>query len=374
MTAAPARRARTPLAALAGLLAILAALGQAPLGAHEIGTTRVALSVGKDRTFRIDIDTDAASLIEKLERTARGDGQPLEAAGLSERFPPLEAVFRQGVNLSIDGVRLEPAFDFVVDAPEDGAAAGVTIRLTGNLPPRAGTLNWSYSWTFTPYAFTVVGREPGEDSVEWLEAWQTSAPVAVDLPVAPGRRSGVVWRYLRLGFTHIVPHGVDHVLFVLGLFLLNVRLRPLLLQITAFTVSHSITLAASVYGAVSISPAIVEPLIAASIAYVAVENVMVTEVKRRRLALVFAFGLLHGLGFAGVLADLGLPQSEHATALVAFNLGVEAGQLTVITGAFLLVGWWGAAKDWYRQRMVIPASLGIAGIALYWTFERLAPG
>jgi hypothetical protein len=153
-----------------------------------------------------------------------------------------------------------------------------------------------------------------------------------------------------------------------------VRLRPLLLQITAFTVSHSITLAASVYGAVSISPAIVEPLIAASIAYVAVENVMVTEVKRRRLALVFAFGLLHGLGFAGVLADLGLPQSEHATALVAFNLGVEAGQLTVITGAFLLVGWWGAAKDWYRQRMVIPASLGIAGIALYWTFERLAAG
>ena len=373
MNAAPSRRPRARLATLAGLFAIAAALGQAPLRAHELGTTRVALSFGEDRTFRVDIETDAAALIEKLERTARRDGQPLETA-LSERLLRLEAVFRQGFNLSIDGLRLAPAIDYVVDAAEDASAAGVTIRVTGNLPPRAGTLTWAYSWTFTAYAFTVVGRSGDEAAVEWLEAWQTSVPVAVDVPSDSGGRAGVAWRYLRLGFTHIVPYGVDHVLFVLGLFLLNVQLRPLLLQITAFTVSHSITLASSVYGAVSISPAIVEPLISASIAYVAVENVVVTELKKSRLVLVFAFGLLHGLGFAGVLAELGLPPSEQMSALVAFNFGVEAGQLAVIAVAFLLVGWWSATKDWYRQRMVIPASLGIAGIALYWTFERLAPG
>ena len=373
MTATASRRSHVRLATVAGLVIVAAVLSQGSIGAHELGTTRVALSIGEDRTFRIDIKTDAAALIEKLERTARRAGHPLETAVLSERLL-LETVFREGFNLSIDGLRLAPAIDYIVDTPEDGSAAGVTIRLAGELPPRAATLAWAYSWTFTPYAFTVVGRAPDDAAVQWLEASQTSAPVAIAVHPAARGRAGVAWRYLRLGFTHIVPYGIDHVLFVLGLFLLNVCLRPILQQVTAFTVSHSFTLAASAYGAVSINPAIVEPLIAASIAYVAVENVVVTELKRRRLALVFAFGLLHGLGFAGVLAELGLPRSEHVTALVAFNVGVEAGQLAVIAVAFVLVGWWSAAKAWYRKRMVIPASLGIAGIALYWTVERLAPG
>jgi hypothetical protein len=373
MSAAPDRRSHSWLGTVAGLIAVAAAWNAAPLRAHEIGTTRVAVSFGEDRTFRIEIETDAAALIEKLERTARLD-RSVETVALSEQLLLLDEVFRQGFTVSIDGRRLAPAIDYVVEAPDDGSAPGVTIRLTGDLPPGAGTLTWAYSWTFTPYAFTLGGRQLDVATVEWLEAWQTSAPVPVNAAVGAGRPAGVAWRYLRLGFTHIVPHGFDHVLFVLGIFLLNVRARPLLLQVTAFTVSHSITLALSVYGAVSISPAIVEPLIAASIAYVAVENVFVSELKRRRLALVFAFGLLHGLGFAGVLSELGLPRSDRVTALIAFNLGVEGGQLAVIAAAFLMVGWWSAAKDWYRQRMVIPASLGIAGIALYWTFERLALG
>jgi hydrogenase/urease accessory protein HupE len=181
-----------------------------------------------------------------------------------------------------------------------------------------------------------------------------------------------VWRYLTLGFTHILPYGLDHMLFVLGIFLLSGRARTVLWQISAFTVAHSITLGLSMYGVVSASPRIVEPMIAISIAYVAIENIFHSELKPWRVALVFAFGLLHGMGFAGALRELGLPRSEFVTALLTFNVGVEAGQLAVIGAAFLLVGWHCANRAWYRGRVVVPASALIACTAVYWTIERLS--
>ena len=160
-------------------------------------------------------------------------------------------------------------------------------------------------------------------------------------------------------------------LFVLGIYLLSGRARSVLWQVSAFTVAHSITLGLSMYGVVAVSPRIVEPLIALSIAYVAIENIFLSELKSWRVALVFAFGLLHGMGFAGALKELGLPRSEFVTALLTFNVGVEAGQLAVIGAAFLLVGWHCANRAWYRSRIVVPASALIACTAVYWTIERL---
>src|SRR5262249_35266850 len=158
-------------------------------------------------------------------------------------------------------------------------------------------------------------------------------------PTPPASRLRTAWRYVALGFTHIVPYGFDHVLFVLGIFLLTGRIRSVLWQVSAFTVAHSITLGLSMYGLVRVSPSLVEPMIALSIAYVAIENVFLSELKPWRLALVFAFGLLHGMGFAGALRELGLPRQDFLTALLMFNVGVETGQLAVIGAAFLLVGW-----------------------------------
>jgi len=116
----------------------------------------------------------------------------------------------------------------------------------------------------------------------------------------------------------------------------------------------------------------VEPLIALSIVYVAVENLFTSSLKPWRVALVFGFGLLHGLGFAGVLREVGLPRSEFVTALLTFNLGVELGQLAVIGGSFVLVGWHVGRHPRYRQLVVIPASAFIACVALYWTIARIA--
>jgi hydrogenase/urease accessory protein HupE len=185
----------------------------------------------------------------------------------------------------------------------------------------------------------------------------------------------VFFIYVKLGFDHILPKGLDHILFILGLFLFSARLKPLLYQVTAFTLAHSITLALSIYGVFSLPSHIVEPLIALSIVYVAFENIVKTQSDSNksyawRPLVVFAFGLLHGLGFAGVLSQLGLPQGDYLLGLLAFNIGVELGQLAVIAMAWLLV-FRIYRCNWYANRIIIPCSIFIALVGLYWSIERI---
>lgn len=192
----------------------------------------------------------------------------------------------------------------------------------------------------------------------------------VNYELAAMPQTDVAWRYLELGFTHILPLGLDHILFVLSIFFLSNRLKTVIWQATAFTIAHSITLGLAMYGYLKPLSAVVEPIIALSIFFVAVENLLARELKPGRLALVFAFGLVHGMGFAGVLTELGLPGNKFALALLSFNAGVELGQIAVILAAYGLVGRWWSDRSWYRARIVHPVSLGIALIALYWTLER----
>lgn len=192
----------------------------------------------------------------------------------------------------------------------------------------------------------------------------------INYDLAELSQTGVGWMYLQLGFTHIIPLGLDHILFVLSIFLLSSRLRTVIWQATAFTIAHSITLGLAMYGYIKPLPSVIEPIIALSIFFVAVENLLVGELKPGRIAIVFFFGLVHGMGFASALTQLGLPPSAYLTSLLSFNLGVELGQLTIILGAYLLVGRWFSQKTWYRARVVYPASACIALIALYWTIER----
>ena len=177
--------------------------------------------------------------------------------------------------------------------------------------------------------------------------------------------------YLQLGFTHIIPLGFDHILFVLSLFLLSPKLKPVLWQATAFTVAHSITLGLAMFKVITPSPAIVEPIIALSIMYVALENIISPSLKKSRIGVVFLFGLVHGMGFANALGSLGLPQNSYLTSLIMFNVGVELGQLAVILSAFFLFGKWFGNKPYYRKFIVIPLSVLITIIAGYWTVERL---
>lgn len=176
--------------------------------------------------------------------------------------------------------------------------------------------------------------------------------------------------YLRLGFEHILPLGLDHILFILSLFFLSSKLKTIFWQATAFTLAHSITLGLSMYGYIKPLPAIVEPIIALSIFFIAAENLLTQQLKPGRMAIITLFGLIHGMGFAGALSEIGLPPGRFMTALTAFNLGVELGQIAVILIAYFMATKWFSTRSWYRSRIVQPVSAGIALLALYWAIER----
>jgi len=252
--------------------------------------------------------------------------------------------------------------------------------LDGRLPTQSQFISFQFPKVLGTVAVTVA--RPGQDPVS-LVANPGEMTLAVPLqltnalpkptdasPVTEPGRWTVARQYLLLGFHHIVPEGTDHILFVLGLFLLSCRLKPLLWQVTAFTVAHSITLGLAMYGIIRLPSSVVEPMIAASITFVAVENICTSQLKPWRPLVVFGFGLIHGLGFSSVLLELGLPRQDFATALVSFNGGVELGQLAVLSAAFLLVGWW-RERAWYRRVIVIPGSALIAAVGLFWTVQRI---
>lgn len=181
----------------------------------------------------------------------------------------------------------------------------------------------------------------------------------------------VVWFYTKLGFTHILPDGVDHILFVISLCLLSTKIKTILWQATAFTVAHSITLALSMKNIIMAPGPVVEPIIALSIVFVALENLLLTELKPWRIMVVFLFGLIHGMGFASSLNEIGLPSDKFYTSVIAFNVGVELGQVTIITAMFAALIIPLKSKPWYRKGIVYPISILIAFIALYWTIQRV---
>ena len=181
--------------------------------------------------------------------------------------------------------------------------------------------------------------------------------------------SAAVPKFFALGFTHILPGGLDHILFILGLFFLTREFGPLLFQMTLFTLAHSLTLGLSLYGLVSVPSQAVEVAIALSIAFIAIENLFCEKLSRWRPWMVFGFGLIHGLGFAHTFQEIQLSPGEFLPALFSFNLGIEFGQLVVVGIAYAAVAlWWN--RHWYRAAIARPASVLIAASGFYWAVER----
>jgi hypothetical protein len=345
-----------------------------PAFGHDLERTLVSLAFERDGTFVLDVANDPTWLLLRLE--SFGGGQVpagLTSDARDRRLRELADVFIDRIVLFVDGHEVRPRSAEYLPPPASSSANApvplATFRLRGVMPANARTLRWLYGLVIDPYPLTIT-RADGQSLTEWIDGSNWSGTIDLSGQFRQPTRVEVFASYLALGYTHILPKGLDHILFVVGLFLLNVRLRPILLQVTAFTIAHSLTLGLSMYGIVSLSPRIVEPLIALSIAYVAIENLFSHELRPWRLALVFMFGLLHGMGFAGVLSGLGLPLGAFLTALLSFNLGVETGQLTVIAIAALALAWY-RQRPWYHRRVVVPASLAIAAVGVYWTIARV---
>lgn len=182
--------------------------------------------------------------------------------------------------------------------------------------------------------------------------------------------TAVVPKYFTFGFSHILPHGLDHILFLLGLFFLTQKPADLLLQLTLFTLAHSLTLGLSIYGYLHVPTVFVEVAIALSIVFVAGENLFKDRLSPWRPYVVFASGLIHGMGFAHVFEKTDVEKTAFLTALFSYNLGIEVGQIVVVGIALLLVAtWW--KSEYYRKNIARPASCLIAISGLYWAVERI---
>jgi len=351
--------------------AVLAALlsAAAPAAAHELGANRVEITVQEDGRYDVAIVMSPEALLARLE-LLRGDAADVKPGAADDRLARLGDILLAHLHVRADDIETTP--ELVPGVHRLPAAGGTgpdewAVRLRGRLPAAAERITWQCDFIYGSYALVV--RAP-DVSVQWTYASERSAPTSL----AALRRSSpfaIAGRFVRQGFRHILPLGPDHVLFVLGVFLLSPRLRTVLVQLSAFTVAHSITFGLSMYGVVALPPAIVEPAIALSIAYVAVENLTTSQLRRHRVALVFAFGLLHGLGFAGALSALALPRSQFLLALVGFNVGVEAGQISVVVLALAASAPWHRSPNNYRRFVLVPASLAIAAVGIVWTIARV---
>ena len=250
------------------------------------------------------------------------------------------------------------------------------IKLKSEIALDQVAISWYYPMAFGDNAVRLRQIDDKNKKYHWSE-WQwlrkdnPSKPFSLTEVVAKRPLIQVVSDYIALGFQHIIPKGLDHIVFILGLFFFSVAIKTLFWQITMFTLAHSITLGLSMNGIINLPSSIVEPLIAVSIIYIGIENIFSKNLKNSRLLLVFIFGLLHGLGFATVLADFGLPDNDFILALISFNIGVELGQLAILLIAFLLIGIWFKNKSWYRASITIPASLMISTVGIYWFIQRL---
>ncbi|KXJ50363.1 MAG: hypothetical protein AXW17_01820 [Colwellia sp. Phe_37] len=250
------------------------------------------------------------------------------------------------------------------------------LQATGSIPENVSAVNIRFSPLLGNVILKVVRPEQEIMSAATLSnSYQTRT---VNQQLAGNSQLSttalaIAGDYIYQGFVHILPKGLDHILFVLALFLFAKRRSTLLWQISAFTLAHTLTLALGIYGIISLPGDIVEPLIALSIVYVGLENIYRAKnnkTSHTRIPIIFAFGLLHGLGFASVLADVGLPPSQYALSLISFNIGVELGQLTVIALAFISLLPF-RAKGWYQTKLVLALNIAIAIVASYWVIERI---
>ncbi len=333
-----------------------AALASATVRAHDPGLSVLEIDVHRGT---IAVSLSMAGADAALVATLRG-ADPRAA---------LTALARETIRLSLDGEALAPVVsDVSIDA--GGARVRMVSRIRGSdRDTRRLTVTSDVPKRLARghRELLVVTVNGGPTAQKLLDAESDS--VTVDLGADPGAAS-TAWSFLTLGNRHILS-GADHLLFLAGLFLAACTARELIVLLTAFTVAHTISLALVVIAGAHLPAPVVEPLIAASIAWVGVENLIGAR-HRGRWLVVFGFGLIHGFGFAGALADLGFGSTamDVAVALFFFNAGVESGQLFV-AAAMLPLLWVMRSRPVWRARLRPVCSLLVAMAGGYWLFARL---
>jgi hypothetical protein len=386
----------TPL--LRPLFIALLGLFSAVLGAHSIPDipVRGAFQTGGEAEITIEINPrnwsespKMALSLEQKEFLTYTDAQRKELLKQTRAFV---ATYLEFTLEPIGRVQPDFTYDFVAETGKPLMKMDDAVVARGRWKTKipAGVTGWKVRSlpghkVATVFTNSVDGKDhprfmvmfPGESSFTFDLTGLAAKPPTGPTPGSVGthdtdRGTGATFlSYLKQGFEHILPEGLDHILFVLGLFLLCRAWKPILIQVTTFTAAHTITLALATLGYVSADQRIVESIIAASITIVALENIFRPSYGKFRLLMVFGFGLIHGLGFAQRLIDERIPEGSLGSALLGFNVGVELGQLAVI-GLAVAATFWIKDEEKYRRWVVIPASALIALAGIIWAIERLA--
>lgn len=254
--------------------------------------------------------------------------------------------------------------------PEDGDVALLSTRLIFNPAPGGGELR--AHWSGEQETELIILIEEGDDpkimstlpggTVLLLNVAQTAqAPPPARQPETGG--------WILSGYHHVLPTGFDHILFILGMFLLVPKWKSLVEQSLLFTLAHSFTLALSVYGLANVPMNFVNIMVAVSIAWIGVENLLIRTISKQRYILVFTFGLIHGLGFASGLREKlsGIPQSKLIMPLIGFNVGVELAQITVLIAAFIIL----LPMNPWKNAVRTYGSIFVAICGFAWVIQRV---
>ena len=372
------------------LLVSLFALALAPFflassaSAHEVTPPIIDITVDEEQAT-IGLSLNAEIFLAYIDASAVTDTNDAEEADDYDKFRALDiATLEQHIRarqdellnkitirsagqplaLSISAVETE-------DNPDLLLPRTTFLAISADLPAGNDPVIVQLSPDFGSYIIRQNAEAIPEEDLyaDFISAGRETQPIP---RIAKLERSwGQVFvQYIVSGIEHIIPKGLDHIVFIMGLFFFSPKFRPLLMQVTVFTLAHSVTLAMATLKLVYIPASIVEALIALSIAWIGIENIVRPKIGIGRLGVIFIFGLLHGLGFAFVLDEVGLSGSAFAVSLIAFNIGVELGQLLVLA-PLLVMGYFLSHRKDYRKRLEIPVSAAIALVGIYWFLERV---
>ena len=350
--------------------------------AHAEWPAKTSIYSESKGTFRVEIETNLENLLIDIKNISADDNdliftenykelRNLAANQLKDIFLSVSTKFLNSIDIRFDKIpaKLSIREINIIENLNLKEARKSVLILAVKAPATAMNMEWSWPESFGSNVIRTMDKNGKAFRSVWFRKSPSSPPL--HLAGMPGKNFiSRFLAYLEIGFSHIIPKGFDHIIFVLGIFLLSTNWKIMLAQVTCFTIAHSISLALSILGIIALPERIVEPLIALSIVYVGLENIFTSKLTIWRPMLIFLFGLLHGLGFAGILFRVGIPEGYFLESLLAFNLGIEAGQIFVIGVAYFVFYYYFHKKLYYKNYVVIPGSIAISCIGLWMLYER----
>lgn len=346
----------------------------------------VEVSIFKDKTIQVEIDlsleaamTGIGTQYKNTQDAPNSDEydvlRALEPEALRQKFSHFEQDFMQSFALKVNQ-KPQPLMLSHVDIDIVGykqRPRKSVLTYTGKLQAWPKTITWQYDQIYGDNALRWQVYQADEynwSQWQWLRDGEVSEIIDINHP-EPLSKLERFSQFVGIGFDHVIPLGWDHILFIVGMALSSLLWRKLLVLVSLFTLAHTLTLGLAMYGLVEISPQIIEPLIAFSIAYVAIENLIIQQSMIRQSLVIFFFGLIHGLGFATMLKEFEMTQDSFLTTLIGFNVGVEIAQVAIVLAVVAILLLMRKFALNYRRLAIIPTSIIISIIGIWWGVERL---